>query len=365
MTTERKEDAIIDALTRILSDQYGRTIAITGFLRRSLHHENVSRLFLELDGRVQTTLIMKRYPREARPGLPLNYCEGMTGRFPAKDLIAAQEAILGVLSGSGAAPELYGTICDTEKHHYWLFMEDLGEPLRTVREDFENEEMKHCLGFIETLAKIHRLFVGKEETLLKVVEVLLHTPRSPEGWRDRYRAAIEQTPGYLETFVDKEEFSWLAEIGPPFIAVLSPCCPMIDKLVSQPFVFNQWDKAPEENFVIGREGDEPVYCFIDWDEIYFGPALDDLCGLIWYERPKAEQLVLAEHYWHCNKDTVLVPSDKKAYLHMYKQYRLMHAVWLASYHLERSIKNRHISSWGAKRLKHTMLAAIRLAEEIL
>ena len=43
-------------------------------------------------------------------------------------------------------------------------MEDIGENL-VRRGDWENEEMKHCLSFVEKLAEIHLLFADKDEEL--------------------------------------------------------------------------------------------------------------------------------------------------------------------------------------------------------
>ena len=170
-----EDEAIKEALTRIFSNKYKRDVRITSFLREELRNWRrsiVSRLYLRVvpvsslrsragsdegDSCDETTVIIKqKNPDEF--GAPDWY--GVTG----EDFIFSQETISNILSGKRIAPELYGTVCDVEKRRYWLFMEDIGKNL--VRNaDWTNEEMKHCLGFVEKLAKIHLLFADKDEEL--------------------------------------------------------------------------------------------------------------------------------------------------------------------------------------------------------
>ena len=346
-----EDEAVKEALDRILSNKYKRDVRITNFVRedlRNTHRGVVSRLYLLLDFFDETTVIVKQF----HPDWLDN----------GEDFIVAQEALGRALSGKRIAPELYGTVRDVEKRRYWLFMEDLGKNLVCGREDFENEAMKHCLGFVEKLAKIHLLFADKEEELGQVLRPLVMPPRSHAGWRNRYESAIEKVPDYIEKIVQTGKFPWLAEMATPFTAILEPCLSIIDRLVSQPFVFSYWDMAPEENMVIGCEGEDPIYYFIDWDEVYFGPALDNLGGLIWYERGESEELALVEKYWECVRGSPLVPSEKEECLVMYKYYRLMGAIHSIHFHAERSIERHLPVSEGA--IRRAIPVAIKLAKEL-
>jgi len=354
-----EDEAVKEALNKILSNKYKHDVRITSFIRedlRNTHRGVVSRLYLRVasvpdegDSRDETTVIVKQF----HPDWLDN----------GENSIVAQEALGRILSGKRIAPELYGTVRDAEKRRYWLFMEDLGKNLLTGREDFENEEMKHCLSFIEKVAKIHLLFVEeKEEELQQVLRPLVMPPRSHAAWRDRYESAIERTPDNIETIVQTGQFPWLNEMATPFTAILEPCRPIIDLLMSVPFVFSYWDMAPEENMVIGCEGEDPIYYFIDWDEVYFGPALDNLGGLIWYEREENEELALVERYWECVRGSSLVPEDLEECLMMYKYYRLMGAIHSVYFHVERSIARHLPVSEGE--IRRALPVAIKLAEEL-
>jgi len=353
-----EDEAVILALTRILSNKYKRNVEITSFVREDLgstHRCAVSRLYLRVapgvsegDSCDETTVIVKQFN------------PNWLG-VDAFDSIIAHEALGRILSGKRIAPELYGTVRDAEKRRYWLFWEDLGKNLVTGREDFENEEMKHCLGFIEQVAKIHLLFAEeKEEELQQVLRPLIMPPRSRAGWRDRYESAIERVPDYIEKIVQTGKFPWLDEMASSFTAILEPCRSIIDRLVSVPFVFSHWDMAPEENMIIGREGEEPIYYFIDWDEVYFGPALDNLP--IRDEREETEQLAIVERYWECTRGSSLVPSEKGECLTMYKYYRLMRAIYRLHFHAERSIE-RHLPV-SEEAIRRAIPVAIKLAKEL-
>ena len=364
-----EDEAVILALTRIFSNKYKRDVRITSFLRediRNTHRCVVSRLYLRVapvpdegDSCEETAVIVKQF----NPNWLGVDAEGS---------IVAHEALGNILSGKWIAPELYGTVRDVEKRRYWLFMEDLGKNLLTGREDFAKEEMKHCLGFVEKLAEIHLLFAlsrrrallfaDKEEELQQVLRPLVRTPRSRAGWRDRCESAIEKTPDNIDKMVQTGKFPWLNEMATDFTAIMEPCRPIIDLLVSVPFVFSHWDMAPEENMVIGREGFEPIYYFIDWDEVYFGPALDNLGGLIWYERGKTEELALVERYWECVRGSPFVPEDLGECLMMYKYYRLMGAIYSVHFHAERSIEKHLPVSAGA--IRRAIPVAIKLAKEL-
>ena len=353
-----EDEAVKDALTRILSNKYKRDVEITSFVREDLgstHRCAVSRLYLRVapgvsegDSCDETTVIVKQFHPD------------WLG-VDAFDSIIAHEALGRILSGKRIAPELYGTVRDVEKRRYWLFWEDLGKNLVCGREGFENEEMKHCLGFIEQVAKIHLLFAEeKEEELQQVLRPLVMPPQSRAAWRDRYESAIERAPDYIEKIVQTGKFPWLDEMVVPFTAILELGRPIIDLLVSVPFVFGHWDMVPEENMVIGREGEAPIYYFIDWDEVYFGPALDNLP--IRDEPEETEQLALVGRYWECVRGSPFVPEDLGECLMMYKYYRLMRAIYRFHFHAERSIERHLPVSEGA--IRRAIPVAIKLAKEL-
>jgi len=347
-----EDEAVKETLNKILSRKYKRDVEITSFVRKDIkntHRCVVSRLYLQLDSCEETTVIAKQF----NPNLL---------GVDAEDSIIAHEALGNILSGKRVAPDLYGTVRNVEKRRYWLFMEDIGKNLLTGREDFAEEEMKHCLGFVEKLAEIHLLFADKEEELGQVLRPLVGTPRSRVGWRDRYESAVEKVPDNIETIVQTGKLPWLSEMATPFIAILEPCRPIIDLLVSVPFVFSHWDMAPEENLVIGREGECPIYYFIDWDEVYFGPALDNLGNLIWYERGKTDELALVERYWECVQGSPLVPSEKEECLMMYRYYRLMGSIHSVHFHAKRSIERQLPVNVGE--IRRALLVAIKLGKEL-
>ena len=349
-----EDGAVKEALNRILSSKYKRDVEITSFVRediRNTHRSVISRLYLQLDSCEETTIVAKQFN------------PNWLG-VDAGDSIVAHEALGNILSGKRVAPELYGTVCNVEKRRYWLFMEDIGKKLLTGHEDFSKEEMKHCLGFVEKLAEIHLLFADKEEELGQVLRPLVSPPRSRAGWRDRYESAVERLPDNIKTIVQTGKFPWLNEITAPFIDILEPCRPIFDRLVSQPFVFSHFDMAPEENMVIGREGERPIYYFVDWDEVYFGPALDNLGGLIWY-RGETEELALVERYWECIQGSPLVPSEKEECLMMYRYYRLTGSIYHAHFHAKRLIQTQFQGVVEAEReIRRALPVAIKLAKDL-
>ena len=364
-----EDGAVKETLTRIFSNKYKRDVELTSFLRediRNTHRCVVSRLYLRV----------VPVPRQVGISASLQPDEGDSGEettvivkqfnpnwlgVDAGDSIVAHEALGNILSGKRIAPELYGTVRDVEKRRYWLFMEDIGKNLVCGREDFENEEMKHCLGFIEKVAMIHLLFAEKkEEELQQVLRPLIMNPRSCAGWRCRYESAIERVPDYIEEMVQRSKFTWLNKMAAPFTAILEPCRPIINLLVSQPFVFGHWDMAPEENMVIGREGEAPIYYFIDWDEVYFGPALNNLP--IKDEQEETKQLAIVEKYWGCVRGSSFVPEDLCECLMMYKYSRLMRAIHSVHFHAERSIE-RHLPV-STEAIRSAVPLAIKLAKEL-
>ncbi|MBC8233735.1 hypothetical protein H8E77_29665, partial [bacterium] len=172
--------------------------------------------------------------------------------------------------------------------------------------------------------------------------------------------AIERVPDYIEEMVQRSKFTWLNKMAAPFTAILEPCRPIINLLVSQPFVFGHWDMAPEENMVIGREGEAPIYYFIDWDEVYFGPALNNLP--IKDEQEETKQLAIVEKYWGCVRGSSFVPEDLCECLMMYKYSRLMRAIHSVHFHAERSIE-RHLPV-STEAIRSAVPLAIKLAKEL-
>ena len=356
--TAYEDEAVRETLTRILSERYRRDVVVTGLDREDLgstHRCIVSRLYFRIasgdsdgDFRREMTVVIKQFNPD------------WLGE-DAPDFIAAQETLGRILSGRRIAPELYGAVRDVRRRRYWLFWEDLGKNLVTGREDFENEKMEHCLRFIEQVARIHLLFAGeKEEELYRALRPLIMPPRSRAAWRDRYETAIERAPGYIEEIVRTGRFPRLNEMASSFTAILEPCRSIIDRLVSVPFVFSHWDMVPEENMIIGREGEEPIYYFIDWDEIYFGPALDNLP--IRDERDETEQLALVKRYWECVRGSPFVPWDLEECLTMYKYYRLMRSIYRFHFHAERSI-GKHLPV-SEEAIRRAIPVAIKLAKEL-
>ena len=383
-------ETVILALTRILSNKYKRDVRITSFLREELRNWRrsiVSRLYLQLDSCDETTVIVKqKNPDEF--GMPDWY--GATG----EDFIVAQEALGRILSGKRIAPELYGTVCDVEKRRYWLFIEDLGENLRFRRKYFANEEMKHCLGLVEKLAKIHllsalnrkhanynaRLRLSAKDNGRLRLTALLFAEKEEElkalggggsdmyksAWRDGCESAIERAPDNIETIVQTGKFPWLNEMATDFAAIMEPCRAIIDSLVSQPFVSTHGDKSPGENMIISREGKEPIYYFLDWEDLSFGPVLDDLADFLGYGREATEELALVERYWKCVQGSPLVSSEKEEYLMMYKYYRLMRSIRHVHTQSEFFIKSQFGEYEVAREreIRWALPVAIKLAKEL-
>ena len=343
-------EALKEALTRIFSNKYKRDVRITGFSReeiRSWEQSTVSRLYLQLDFCDETTVILKQFNPDSND----------------EDIIIFQEALGRILSGKRIAPEFYGTVRDVEKRRHWLFMEDIGKNLVRGRRDWENEEMRHCLGFVEKLAKIHLLFAEKDEEL-RALRCLQVPPRPHAVWRDRCESAIERAPDNIETIVQTGKFPWLNEMATDFAAILEPCRPIIDSLASQlTFSFTHADKSPEENMIIGREGEEPIYYFLDWDGIIFVPVLDDLAGFLGYGREVTEELALVERYWECVKGSPLVPLEKGECLIIYKYFKLIHSIWCVYYHAGRLIQKQFRDVWHEGVFRQILPFAIKIAKE--
>ena len=367
--SKTEDEAIKEVLTRILSNKYKRDVRITSFLREEItnwHRSVLSRLYLQLDSCDETTVIVKQFNPDyfGAPG------EG-------EDFIVAQEALGRILSGKRIAPEFYGTVCDVEKRRYWLFMEDLGENLRFRREYFANEEMKHCLGLVEKLAKIHLLSVEKEEELKALGGGGSDMYKS--AWRDGCESAIEKVPDNIETIVQTGKFPWLNEMATDFAAIMEPCRSTIDSLVSWPFCFTHGDRNNPENMVIGREGEEPIYYFIDWDDVAFRPVLDDLVDFLNYQstpchtddfadfgygREETEELALIERYWECVRGSSFVPEDLEECLMMYKYSKLMHTIRCICLHSECFIQSQFGEVRREGEIQRAIPVAIKLAKEL-
>jgi len=165
----------------------------------------------------------------------------------------------------------------------------------------------------------------------------------------------------IKTIIQTGKFSWLNEMETPFMDILKPCLDIIDRIVSQPFVFGHWDMAPEENLVIGREGEEPIYYFIDWDEIYFGPALDNL-PIIRFD--ETEELALVERYWECVRGSTFVPSEKDECFLMYNYCRLMRYICDVYRLSKRLIQTQFGDIGAAERIRQSISNAITLAKKL-
>jgi len=413
-----EDEAIKEALTRIFSNKYKCDVRITSFLREEISNWRrsvLSRLYLRVvpvpslrsragpdegDSCDETTVIVKQFNPDYF-GAPDWY--GATG----EDFIVAQEALGNILSGKRIAPELYGTVCDVEKRRYWLFIEDLGENLRFRRKYFANEEMKHCLGLVEKLAKIHllsalnrkhanynaRLRLSAKDNGRLRLTALLFAEKEEElkalggggsdmyksAWRDGCESAIERAPDNIETIVQTGKFPWLNEMATDFAAIMEPCRSIIDSLVSWPFCFTHGDRNNAENMVIGREGEEPIYYFIDWDDVAFRPVLDDLADFLNYQsspchtddfsdfgygREETEELALVERYWECVQGSPFVPSEKEECLMMYKYYKLMHTIRCICLHSEHFIQSQFGEVRREGEIRRALPVAIKLAKEL-
>ena len=396
-----EDEAIKEALTRIFSNKYKCDVRITSFLREEItnwRRSVLSRLYLRVapvpdegDSCDETTVIVKQFNPDY---FGATDWYGATG----EDFIVAQEALGNILSGKRIAPELYGTVCDVEKRRYWLFIEDLGENLRFRQQYFANEEMQHCLGLVEKLAKIHLLFARneverrsgfseKEEELKALGDGWSDMYKS--AWRDGCESAIFLVPDNIEKILQTGKFPWLNEMATDFAAIMEPCRSIIDSLVSWPFCFTHGDRNNAENMVIGREGEEPIYYFIDWDDVAFRPVLDDLADFLNYQsspchtddfsdfgygREETEELALVERYWECvcrrttecchREGSPLVPSEKEECLMMYKYYKLMHTIRCICLHSERFIQSQFGEVRREGEIRRALPVAIKLAKEL-
>jgi hypothetical protein len=392
MSPETEDEAIKEALKKILCNKYKRNVRITSFLKKEISNWRrsiVSRVYLRVapvprqvgisaslqpdegDSCDETTVIVKQF----NPDFFGPDWYGATG----EDFIIAQESLGRILSGKRIAPEFYGTVCDVEKGRYWLLMEDLGENLRFKREYFAKEEMKHCLSLVEKLARIHLLFAEKEEEL-KVPGIAgsdMHKS-ARSAWRDGCESATFGAPDNIEKILQTGKFPWLNEMATDFAAIMEPCRSIIDFLISWPFCFTHGDRYNPENMVIGREGEEPIYYFIDWDDVAFGPVLDDLAGFLNYQnspchtddfadfgygRKETEELALVERYWECVKGSPLVPEELEECLMMYKYYKLMHTIRCICFHSECFIQSQ-FGEVSEGEIRRAIPVAIKLAKEL-
>ena len=371
--SKTEDEALKEALTRIFSNKHKCDVRITSFLREEItnwRRSVLSRLYLQLDSWDEMSVIVKQFVPDYFDA-PDWY--GTTG----EDFIVAQEALGNILSGKRIAPELYGTVRDVEKRRYWLFIEDLGENLRFRREYFANEEMKHCLGLVEKLAKIHLLSVEKEEELKALGGG--GSDMSKSAWHDGCESAIEKVPDNIETIVKTGKFPWPNEMATDFAAIMEPCRSIIDSLVSWPFCFTHGDRNNAENMVIGREGEEPIYYFIDWDDVVFRPVLDDLVDFLNYQstpchtddfadfgygREETEELALVERYWECVRGSPFVPEDLEECLMIYKYFKLMHTIRCICLHSERFIQSQFGEVRREGEIRRALPVAIKLAKDL-
>jgi hypothetical protein len=183
-----------------------------------------------------------------------------------------------------------------------------------------------------------------------------------------YKFAIESAPDNIEKIVQTGKFPWLNEMATDFVAILEPCRPIIDSLVSQlTFSFTHADKSPEENMIIGCEGEEPIYYFIDWDDFGLAPVLDDLAGFLGYGREVTKELALVSRYWECVQGSPLVPKDLGECLIIYKYFKLINSICSVHYQAERLIQEQFRSDWHEwreGRIRQILPVVIKIAKEL-
>ena len=118
--------------------------------------------------------------------------------------------------------------------------------------------------------------------------------------------------------------------------------------------------------IIGREGEEPIYYFLDWEDLSFGPVLDDLAGFLGYGQEATEELALVERYWECVQGSPLVSSEKEEYLMMYRYYRLMRSIRHVHTQSEFFIQSRfrEYEVDREREIRRALPVAIKLAKEL-
>ncbi len=104
-----EDEAVKTELTKILSRKYNRDLRITNFTREDIRKPGrniVSRLYIQLDNCDRMTVIIK----QINPDWLIN--------VSGEDFITASEALGRIMSGKQIAPELYGTVSDSEKKDF-------------------------------------------------------------------------------------------------------------------------------------------------------------------------------------------------------------------------------------------------------
>lgn len=346
-----EDEAIKETLTKILSDKYKHDVRIAGFSKveiRNWEHCIVSRLYIQLYSCETETVIFKQFNPKTND----------------KNIVILQEVIGPILSGKNIAPEFYGTVRDVDKGRYWLFMEDLGENLVKGRYDWVQENIEHCLRFIEKFAKIHLLFLENEKLLREHI-YYPDIPHSRSEWYNSCNFAIRGALNNVNKVMQTGYFPWIEEIIDDFSRILEPCLPIVDSLM--PYLSFSWthaDKSPEENMIIGCEGKKPIYYFLDWDDICFVPVLDDLAGFLDFGRDLKDELTIVSRYWECVQSSCLLPFSKKECLAIYRYFKLISAIRCIHYQAGRLAQKNFRDDWHEQVLKRVLPASIKLSKEL-
>ena len=352
MVAEADEyETIKETLTRILGDKYKRDIRITEFLSeeiRNWKHCTVSRLYLKIYPRDEITVIIKQFNPETND----------------EKIMVLQKVLGHILSGEDIAPEFYGTVCEVDRGRYWVFMEDLGKNLVKGKSDWIREDIEHCLGFVEKFAKIHLLFLENEELLRKHIH-FSDIPRARSDWYNSCNFAIRGVLDNVNKVMQTGKFPWIDEIIDDFSCIPEPCFPIVDSLM--PYLSFSWthaDKSPDENMIIGCEGEKPVYYFIDWDDIVFVPVLDDLAGFLDFGRDLTDELTIVSRYWECVQGSSLLPFPKEECLTTYMYFKLINSVRCIHYQAGRLAQKNFRDDWHEQVLQRTLPTSIKLANEL-
>jgi serine/threonine protein kinase len=270
-----------------------RVAALEGGLLEAQSTHPIDRLRVTLTSGETVSVIFKRLvPRPRSKG----------GR---REVLIYRRLLAGQRFG---APALYGSVYDSGRDCYWLFLEDVGE------ESLGGGDREHWLAAARKLAEVHAAYHGREEELRAMACLQEHGPAYYHMLAGDARRHLRQAAG-------RRALARFDRLMARFDAAVA-------FLVRQPRTLVHGDVFPD-NFLF-QSG--PRVRLIDWEEAAVGLGAWDLARLLdgWgSDKPTFVAAYLAEFARRSGgrKPPERRPLDEQAFHRTFAHGKILNVLW--------------------------------------